>query len=334
MKVVNCQDKAYAGLYSAFHQQQHYTALYSLLDLEYSRAYASASEFLDMSFLIEDGGRAVLVFVAALRDIGGVNDLSAFGRPVFFAEDVSQARETMEHSRRMFRTELSRILSQHHVLKMQYVDYLADAHLSPLSVQLMDLGATASPHFSQVVDLTLSEERIRSETRKSYKSLINWGTKNLDLSVWDSGSISEARMEEFHNLHVQVAGRETRSFETWVVQYRQVMACEAYVIAGYLFGRLVTAALFLHNAVTCYYGVSASDRNLFDKPMAHAVIWLGLSHAKFLGCRFFEVGEQLYPKQGHPAPSEKELGIGKFKRGFGGETCVRVHVILDHSDVS
>jgi len=334
MKVVRCQDQAYAGLYTSFHRQQPYTALYSLLDLEYSRAYTSSSEFVDMSFLIENGGRAVLVFVASLRNIGGINELSAFGRPVFFVEDVSQTRETLKHAHRMFKGEIARILSQHKISKMQYVDYLADAHLSPLSVQLMDLGAIAGPHFSQIVDLTLPEENIRRETRKSYKSLINWGTKNLDLRVWDSGSTSEARMEEFQRLHVEVAGKETRSAETWAVQHRQVMAREAYVIAGYLSGRLVTAALFLHNEVTCYYGVSASDRKLFDKPMAHAVIWLGISHAKLLGCRFFEVGEQLYPKQKHPVPSEKELGISKFKRGFGGETCARIHVSLDYLGVA
>lgn len=36
------------------------------------------------------------------------------------------------------------------------------------------------------------------------------------------------------------------------------------------------------------------------------------------------MGEQLYPNQGNPSPTQKELGIinSTFKRGFGGQMQV------------
>jgi lipid II:glycine glycyltransferase (peptidoglycan interpeptide bridge formation enzyme) len=104
---------------------------------------------------------------------------------------------------------------------------------------------------------------------------------------------------------------------------------EAFAIFGYLDSELVTAALFQYSGALCFYGVSASDRSFFDKPISHAVIWTAVLQAKSLGCLIFEMGEQVYAGQfcnGEP-PSEKEMNIAKFKRGFGGETLSRVRIL-------
>jgi lipid II:glycine glycyltransferase (peptidoglycan interpeptide bridge formation enzyme) len=75
--------------------------------------------------------------------------------------------------------------------------------------------------------------------------------------------------------------------------------------------------------------VSASRRALFGKPISHALVWEALRHAKHLGCRWFETGEQLYPASGPASPTEKQLGISAFKRGFGGSTHVRLKIRLE-----
>lgn len=99
---------------------------------------------------------------------------------------------------------------------------------------------------------------------------------------------------------------------------------EAFLVTGHLDQELVTFGLFIYSPHYCYYGVSASKRELFNQPLFHAVMWTGITHAKNLGCHWFETGDIVYEKQ-HQV-SQKEVDIGFFKKGFGGE--VRVHLDL------
>ena len=128
-------------------------------------------------------------------------------------------------------------------------------------------------------------------------------------------------MVKFRQLHIREAGRETRSEESWSRQLEIVQAGEAFVVFGHVDDRLVSAGLFMHSETNCYYGVSASRRDLFEKPLFHALMWTANLHAKKIGWRRFEVGEQLYPN--HPQylpPTKKEIDISGFKAGFGGHT--------------
>jgi len=109
-----------------------------------------------------------------------------------------------------------------------------------------------------------------------------------------------------------------------------VRANEAFLVYGSLGNNLFSAGLFQYISSNCYYGVSTSRRDLFEKPLFHSLMWLAILHAKRLGCRWFEIGEQLYPN--HPVdnpPSKKELGISDFKAGFGGETKMFLDLKLD-----
>jgi len=183
-------------------------------------------------------------------------------------------------------------------------------------------------HFTQVIDLSGSEEELRARVRKSYKSLINWGEKNLSLTLRDQNSARVEDMEAFRLLHIEVAGLETRTPQTWKIQMKMIQENEAFLVLGYWDNALVTAAIFIHSPRYCYYGASASKRELFEKPLTHAVIWKAILHAKEIGCRWFEVGEQLFPAQTNSELSPKEQKISAFKKGFGGSTCIRTDIMF------
>ena len=60
-------------------------------------------------------------------------------------------------------------------------------------------------------------------------------------------------------------------------------------------------------------------------------MWTAILHAKELGLRWFEVGEQLYIN--HPIdnkPTKKELGISDFKAGFSGAKRLFLDVRIDN----
>jgi len=198
-----------------------------------------------------------------------------------------------------------------------YRDFMIDRSISPISRHLLSVGADVRQRFTQVIDLEKSEKDLKKDVRKSYTSLINWGLKELSITVHGkSNDISWDEMDLFRHLHAQVSGKDTRTKESWKKQFKMCASGEAFIVMGRLNGRLVSAGFFTNSHDSCYYGASASCRDLFEKPIFHALLWTAILHAKSIGCKWFEVGEQLY--QGIGSPSEKELGISRFKSGFGG----------------
>jgi len=75
------------------------------------------------------------------------------------------------------------------------------------------------------------------------------------------------------------------------------------------------AGVFIYyNKHAAYYGIGCS----LEGVNSHAIIWQAILHAKELGCKTFEMGEQVW------TGDEKLINISKFKRGFGGECYTRL----------
>jgi hypothetical protein len=161
------------------------------------------------------------------------------------------------------------------------------------------------------VDLSLSETELWSSLRKSYKSLINWGRRNLALELVDQSNADPEVFVRFHSFHREVAGRETRTQETWDIQFDMVAAGEAYCVMGRMGERLVSAN-FVQLSGIPYYGVGVYDRTLMAEGMAlaHWPLYFAILHAKKLGFPKFLLGDV---GEGH---SSKENSIAYFKRGF------------------
>tara|TARA_Y100000591_G_scaffold125211_1_gene107045 strand:+ start:24069 stop:25064 length:996 start_codon:yes stop_codon:yes gene_type:complete len=213
---------------------------------------------------------------------------------------------------------------------ISYRDFLIDGDLSTLSKHLLKKGANTTPFFTRAIDLSNDESLLKSSIRKSYKSLVNWGTRELDISVCDYSNINWNHINAFSQLHTRVSGHKSRSEDSWRRQFDMVQAGDAFIVLGLLKDELVSAGFFMVSKTNCYYGSSASRRDLFEKPLFHGLIWTAVLHAKKLGCHWFDMGEQLFPN--HPIsklPTKKELDISGFKAGFGGETRVFLDFNLD-----
>ena len=216
--------------------------------------------------------------------------------------------------------EFNRILKIYNGI-IYFRDYIINDKLSLTSYLLLQAGAKVLPFFSRVIDINQPEAILKSNIRKSYKSLINSGLRELEPQIWCSSNITLGKMMEFRKLHILEAGRETRSEASWRCQLEMIQKNEAFAVFGYFDGELLTAGLFVLSNNNCLYGVSASRRDKFNKPMFHALMWTAILYAKEIGCHWFEVGEQL--SEHHFAdkqPTAKEMGISTFKAGFGGET--------------
>lgn len=327
MNLVRATDAAFPTLWSRLYSEDALQyPLLTPLDIIYSKEYAKDSKFEDVSFLTEENGAPLMGVRVALREHpDGRKEISGFGRHIGYLETPVMEAPARDGSAGMVREELQKILQANETATAFYIEHRPA--LSPVSRLLLDAGGRATPRFSQIINLLVPETQLRSQLRKSYKSLINWGTKNLQLRLQDHTNASAGAMEQFRQLHIEVAGRETRSKESWDLQLAMIRHNEAFAVLGDLDGQLVTAALFVHSPKYCFYGVSASKRELFEKPLGHIVLWTAILQAKKIGCQFFETGEQLFPNQGSPPPTPKELNISGFKKGFAGETYPRLEIV-------
>jgi len=173
--------------------------------------------------------------------------------------------------------------------------------------------------YSRHINLTQNVQEIRRGIRKSYISLINWGLRELEIQVYTGGQVKWESIDELRRLHIRESRRETRSEETWRMQYESVLQKEAFCILGRQNNEIITGGLFWLSCGHCYYGVSASRRDMFDRPLFHGLMWRSILYAKEMGATSFELGPDYTTCNiRDEQPSHKQIQIAKFKSGFGG----------------
>jgi hypothetical protein len=318
-----------------FKKSDYIHPLYQKISLRYYRALINADSYtdiIDRSFIVvwQDQPLIAIRMFLIKKVSGDISELSCFGTvPLLYIEANDISSKQLRRARKQVKSEFEKVIESDQVNRIWYEDFLLGNELSYLGKMLLYKSAAPVPVFRQVVDLNNSETDLYRHIRKSYKSLINWGLKRLHIKVWSDDSFTLDQMERFRKLHSYVAGRQTRSEETWRLQWEMVCQQEAIAVYGELDGQLVTAALLPISSCYCFYGVSASKRELFDKPLSHAIIWEAILAAKTKKCHFFELGLIQFPSLGDPLPTQKELNISTFKHGFGGRLEPRIQIIWE-----
>lgn len=196
--------------------------------------------------------------------------------------------------------------------------------LSAWHDMIMHSGGRAYLRHELFLDVTRPIEEIKSGFRKSYKALVNSGAK-----WWNTHLLTQASpviWEEFRALHQSVAGRTTRSIDSWLAQL-DAIACGAAFFVFLRDGaeKMIGGGLFYFTRDECVYAVGAYDRSLFNKPLGHVIQYRAIEEMKRRNIRWYKLGQRSYPSD-VPEPSSKELSISDFKQGFASH-LIPIHVI-------
>lgn len=177
--------------------------------------------------------------------------------------------------------------------------------------------------FENSIDLTKSEDEIFMCLRKSYKSLINWGKRNLELHIYDQANMTDDIICQFENFHIQVSKRRTRSHESWMLQAKSIYEGMGYIVFCNYEGKLVSATLILNGETECYYGVCVNDRDLMAQnlPIGHYGLYKSILIAKEKGLKKFNFGDVT------DNVDSKINAIVKYKRGFSNQLSSRNYYI-------
>ncbi len=273
------------------------------------------SLFRDLSFILNFDGKPLAAFLGNLITKDNNVYIKNFEIPSLFIESKNGLTLKQKKKYYFYIDEILKISYNfrefsgiHNSGKISYgIDYLLNKKLK-----------ITRNNFTRKIDLNNSEQFIKSNIRKCYHSLINWGLRELDLEILDSSNIQKQDVMNLRDLHIREAGRITRSKESWIAQYEQIKSSPSFMINGFLNNELVTSGIFACNQNYCFYGVSASRRDLFNKPLFHAPMWKAIIYAKAKGMKIFETGCDYIETDLSDIPSEKESNIAYFKSGFGG----------------
>lgn len=292
--------------------------MYSANSIEFQWAYqrGHGGDWRDLSIVINWNNKLAAVWPLSLSERDGKAALSSHGLPVhpplFVASCLPSTRKRIVKCC----LELARtVAGEAGISSWESTESFSDSTgLSDWHIASMAQGAICAVTHDLFVELRQSMETIKSGFRKSYKSLVTSGMRHWDVCILDVAD--ETVWDRFRDLHISVAGRKTRSDETWAIHHSDIAEQRAFLV--YLLnndGEMDGGGFFNFTRDEGLYAVAAYRRELFDKPLGHVVQYRAIEELKRREVRWYKLGVRPY-RSDIPPPSDKEISIGEFKQGF------------------
>jgi hypothetical protein len=204
-------------------------------------------------------------------------------------------------------------------------DHESRERLSELGLACLAAGGRMQVRLHAIVDLSHSEQEIRADVRKSAKPQLNWGRRSLQLHHCNAANPDRGAFDRYRSLHAEVAGRVTRSEESWEVMFDAVREGTGELTLAYLEDEFVGGLLVIDGDRSCYYASGTYIRERFDLPLAHWPLMDAILRARQRGLALFDVGLVPFTGEG----TDKELAIGHFKKAFTSRIDARAEWCLD-----
>lgn len=292
---------------------------------EYTREYSGSAFRKDLSFWVM-AQNAPLAIVPAFLEKGPAGPLLAFAGQAlpFPAVEPSVGEEKRAEIRRFAVAQLQALAAQERIVSFQLrVPGLAPSVLeSPLppSNPMLRMGALDLPHQTQVIDLRQEEALLMSAMRDGHRYEIRRAERTMNAQVWTASDITDEKFLEYQRLHAKDAGRVTRSQATFDLMRSWVRSGHAVLVEVRQGDSPVAFTLIILYRKGAYYGSSCKDPDDPKLPSSHLAQWAAMRFLKKSGVTFYDIGIQQFGPQWFDRPSPKDIGIARFKRGFGGTT--------------
>jgi lipid II:glycine glycyltransferase (peptidoglycan interpeptide bridge formation enzyme) len=166
------------------------------------------------------------------------------------------------------------------------------------------------------LDITLTEDELLINMRKTTRYLIRQAMKNLDITIEKSGNLED--VEIYQKLNIKVSQRQNFSpfsFE-YIKNEFEVFSKdnEAVLFLGKHNGELASAALIIFWSGIGFYHQAVSDSKYAKFSIPYLLQWEAIKEAKKRGCILYDFWGYVEPKSNHPW-----AGPTLFKMGFGGQ---------------
>ncbi len=192
----------------------------------------------------------------------------------------------------------------------------------------IDLGFRLSPihmhpEATWELDITLPEEKLLINMRKTARYLIRQAEKNPDIEIVKSNNIEDLKL--FWPVYQKTAKRH--HFVVFSEKYLQTeFNCfsndkEISIFLGKYKGQVVSSAIFVIWQGICFYHHSGSLTKFNKIPVSYLLQWHAIKEAKNRGCKiynFWGIAPGIETESDAQKSSHPWAGLSLFKMGFGG----------------
>lgn len=179
------------------------------------------------------------------------------------------------------------------------------------------------PEVTWELGLTLPEEKLLMNMRKTTRYLIRQAEKNADIEIIRSENIEDLKL--FWPVYKETAKRH--HFVVFSEQYLQkqlgifLKNKEAVIFLGKHKGEVVSAAIFIFWQENCFYHHSGSLSKFNKIPVSYLLQWKAIQEAKIRGCHnynFWGIAPDINTEEDAQKSKHPWAGLSLFKMGFGG----------------
>jgi len=172
------------------------------------------------------------------------------------------------------------------------------------------------PEITWELDLTVSEEELLKNMRKTTRYLIRQAEKNKDIEIIKS--IDEKELKNFEKIYEETAKRH--SFVPFSKNYliNELKAFskdnQVLIFSGKYGGEVLSSAIIIFHSNQAFYHQGASLTSKI--PVSYLLQWEIIKEAKKRGCKkynFWGIVPDTKENENHPWK-----GLSLFKKGFGG----------------
>ncbi|PIR74183.1 MAG: hypothetical protein COU35_03945 [Candidatus Magasanikbacteria bacterium CG10_big_fil_rev_8_21_14_0_10_47_10] len=292
--------------------------------LQYQLAYAAPFEPVDRSFVVVHDGQIVGGIPLIEMSEQGTRVFGLNGQPgpnPIFAPLLGDKQK--KKAQKMLFEELDGLATDHGV-KRCAVSYsplmLCASERNTLKANpLVQFGFLDTSWISQCMLLDAPLDSLKKGIRHGHQYDLKRGEKVLRTEIFDASVLTRDIYVQYENLHEKAAGRKTRSSLTFDMMENFIRDRNAFLIGAKQGENWVGFAYFYIYNKHAYLGSACNDPDASTLPIAHCIQWAAIEYMHRQQVSSYEVGWQDYGPTLLSVPSQKEIDISKFKRGFGGE---------------
>ncbi len=294
--------------------------------LEYSLKYNPKLKAESKSFMVYDNHELIAICPLILQiNNQGIKEFcynNEHGPMPAFSNNLS--RKTKEKAVKAIYSHIDEIAKENNVARTMFrFTVLSRSFIeSPRQIfnYLMKFGYLDNSINTQVIDFTKSINDLRLEIRHGHDADIDRAFKILKIDVLDKNNISKQVFDQYINLHREAAGRVTRPKSTFDLMHDLIKEGSAFLVGAKRDDSFIGFSYFFVFKDNVYYGSSCNDPELKSIPVSHAIQWAAILYMAEKKYKFYELGWQQFGLQLYDMPSQKQINISEFKRGFGGFT--------------
>jgi hypothetical protein len=278
----------------------------------FGRAYYPAihgNNARDVSFMVIFNGRPILYSPCSIIN----RSLDWYGLPIEFFYSIKSSASEIKKAQKIAVDHICSLISYYNIGFAQINEVGMHDRISQTGESCFSQKWHAKICFHGRSNLERDISSIKQDIRKSYRSLINWGEKNITIEYVNSHNQSSELYNEFREFHKLISGRSTRSLASWNVAFEWIKNGMGELTIGRLAdGNIVAATLIVDGTSISSYATGVYDRSKFDMPIAHFPLYLSIIRSRARDMKIFDLAE-LYQARD---VEHKVNNISYFKRGF------------------